>query len=750
MRKADSRKSRIPAQRLTIAAVALCVFCTQMMLPMVAHLQDLTVTADFQAKASVTPNEKLEFKMNRAITASEGHIAVVIGRLDVTGLLVVATDTFAYTPKILPLPAGEIPVLVYVVSPDNTWKQIAQFTLRVEDVHPTQTPAQTQQDPATPQSATTSQSDGNAPQTTTPANGNTRKSAFDKAILTPSLTLGMKSQVAESHSPVTNRPPRQTFADATLQGSFTSDMARGLFNSQPQVQVVGSSFRQEALRFAQLRNNAPEIDLASYLMQFQFGKTKLTIGHLAFGANRFLVNNFSSRGIALTTPITNRGDFSIAAMNGTTIVGWSNFFGVERREHQIVTGTLGFEFLPKRPGGLRIETSVMEGRLLPLSGFNQGSVTDKETDHGLGFRLLASAPNQRWRIDGGYARSNFTNPADPLLYQGRDVVPVRAVRRDAHFLDASYAVLQNVSLSDTKKANLTVTYRRERVDPLFRSIAAPTQADREQNQLEAVAVVGDATVTFSHFRLHDNLADIPSILKTLSRRTNLNFATPLSSLLGNPAKPSPWLPRLSYIFDEFHQFGASIPVNGGFEVNPSTVPDQVSTNQNLTADWQLKRMRFGYHFNRSFQDNRQIGRESADLRNLVNGFTFGINPSAALDLNLEVNAENALNKEMSRTDQRLRLGSTINWRMTQKMIVVATSSFTGAGATGGVARNRNVELDLQWSYRWAMEKSRFKKVQGQFFIRYANRYARSRDSLFQLDNLLKLQTLNLGLNFTFF
>jgi hypothetical protein len=305
-------------------------------------------------------------------------------------------------------------------------------------------------------------------------------------------------------------------------------------------------------------------------------------------------------------------------------------------------------------------------------------------------------------------------------------------------------------LSDTKKANLTVTYRRERVDPLFRSIAAPTQADREQNQLEMVAAVGDATVTLIHFRLHDNLGNIPSILKSLSRRTNLNFATPLSSILGNPAKPSPWLPRISYIFDEFHQFGASIPVNGGFEVNPSTVPDQVSTNQNLTADWQLKKMRFGYRFNRSFQDNRQIGRERADLRNLVNGFTFGINPSAALDLNFDVNAENALNKEMSRTDQRLRLGSNINWRMTQKMIVVATSSFTGTGATGGAAKNRNVELDLQWSYQWAMQKSRFKKVQGQFFIRYANRYARSRDSLFHIDNLLKLQTLNLGLNFTFF
>jgi hypothetical protein len=83
------------------------------------------------------------------------------------------------------------------------------------------------------------------------------------------------------------------------------------------------------------------------------------------------------------------------------------------------------------------------------------------------------------------------------------------------------------------------------------------------------------------------------------------------------------------------------------------VPDQVSRNQNLTAEWQLRNSRFGYRFNRSYQDNRQTGRENADLRNLTHGLWFGINPSQKFDVNLEVNAEDAFNRETDRTD-RLR------------------------------------------------------------------------------------------------
>ena len=67
----------------------------------------------------------------------------------------------------------------------------------------------------------------------------------------------------------------------------------------------------------------------------------------------------------------------------------------------------------------------------------------------------------------------------------------------------------------------------------------------------------------------------------------------------------PWLPRLGLTLDRTHQFGAFLPTNGAFR--PDLIPDQLSLNYNLSADWQFTKWRLGYRFNRSSQDNRQPG-----------------------------------------------------------------------------------------------------------------------------------------------
>jgi hypothetical protein len=742
-RNIPARSSLIPLLALLAAAVITASRGAEVVMLADSNTQDLAITASFANQQSVSPREDLVLTLSHPLAATEGSMAVLIGSTDVTSLLITRDTSLVYSPRVVPLPTGETQVLVYLVSAANTWTQLAQFTLRVQG------PRQVGSD-----SAATSGTQPNGGGTATTGASSTvptaRKHGFDKANFTPSITIGMKSQAAESHFPETSRPPRPTFADMTLQGSVRSDLARGAFNSQTQFDVVGSSFKQEALRFATERDGAPNIDLASYLMQFQIGKAKLSVGHIAFGTNRHLINNFSSRGISITTPISKYADVSLAAMNGTSIVGWSNFLGVSRTNHQFVTGTAGFEFIPERRGELRFELSVLDGQLQPVSSFNQGSITDTEQSRGLGLRFLGVAPSQRWRFDGGFTRSRFTNPADPLLSQGFNVVAVRESTRDARYFDGAFNVIQNARLSETKRATITLNYKHENVDPLFRSVAAITQPDRSQNEIDVIATIGEVTATVTHLRFNDNLANVPSVLKSLTRRSGLIFGTPLSALFGSPKKPSPWLPRVSYSVDELHQFGASIPVNGGFELNPSTVPDQVSTNQSLSADWQVKTVRWGYRFNRSFQDNRQVGRELADLRNITNVWSLGIQPNPRLGINLDAGWDSAFNKEQKRTDQTLRLGPSVNWTMTKSMVFTGMISATSLGNVAGTSRTRDAEADLQWSYRFAIDKGRNKKVQGQFFIRYADRYGFARDTVFGFRNLTKLRTLNGGINFTFF
>ncbi len=731
-------------RRAIVVGVILLLTCIQAELHSAAGGSELIVTAGFSLSSTgqaVGSRQPLELRLNRPLLGSEGRIAVTVGREDVTSLLVTAATTITYEPKIIPLPIGETRVVVYLVSPSNQWKEIATFAIRVEASSPAGAGAQ---------QSTSPQQTGLSSSPAAPAPAAHRRWIFDKAGITPSFTIGLKTQVVETHFPDSNRPQRSTFADVTLQGSVRSEMSRDTYHSQIQFDLVGSSFQQEALRFGQEGDRAPRIDLSSYLMQFQVGKAMFKVGHIAFGANRFLINSFSSRGVSMTLPVTTRADVSVAALNGTNVVGWSNFFGLSRSNHRVVAGTIGFEFLKERPGGLRLETSITDGEVLPINSFNQSAIVDAERSRGVGLRLVASDRAMRWRLDGGYARSRFTNPPDPLLFQSLNIVPVREVTRDARYLEASYVLLKDLALGETRKANVTVNYRHENIAPLFRSVSAFLQPDREQNQVDVIAVVGDVTATVGHQRFRDNLDNIPSILKTLSRRNNFILGAPLSSLIGNPAKPSPWLPRVSYGFDQIHQFAPTIPVGGGFELNPSTIPDQMTRNQNLTADWQWKKARFGYRFNRSLQDNRQIGREQADLRNLVHGFSFGLSPTPTLDLSIEANAENAFNKEATRTDRTFRLGPAINWRLNRQMTLGLSLSGTTAGNTIGTSRNRNADVDAQWSYRFSVERSRYRKVQGNFFIRYTRRYASAFDSIFGFSNLTRLQTVNAGLSFTFF
>jgi hypothetical protein len=714
-----------------------------------AQAPELIVSARFAGKQAITPLERIDLRINRPLEPAEGRLAVFVGLTDMTALFTATPNSLSYAPKSLPLPTGENEMLIYLVSPNDEWRQIAKFTLRVRNDEPVleaaQNPAQEQVPPAS------------APQQ---ANGKAKRFGFNPFSVLPSLTLGLESQPAESHFPDLNRPDRPTYTDFTLQGTIRTDMARGPFNSQTQFDFVGTSFQKQALRYGELGDRAPQFDLSSYLMQFQIGKAKIALGQVSFGTNRFLIDSFSSRGITLAFPVNKHLDLSLTALNGTSVVGWNNFIGLDRRKHQVESGTVGYEFLPERPGGLRLEVNLLHGSLLPISNVNQGNVTDAEQSKGFGFRLITSDKSQRFRFDGGFARSRFNNPNDPSLNRGFGVVGVRETARNARYLQASYDILRGTSFTKTKKANLTFNYRHERVDPLFRTVAAYVQANQYQNQFELVGSIGEVNVGFSDFRFNDNLDNIPSILKAFTRRNGLILGAPLGSLFGNPAKPSWWLPRVSYSFDRTHQFAEAMPTNADFKA--PQIPDQISTNQSFSTEWQAYRWSFGYRFNDSFQDNRS-DREGvpvlSTLGSVVHGFNLGLRPARSLDLNLTLSRENLdsrdsnANKDKQRNDNALRFGVGANWWTTKSSAFAVSVSNTLARSQGDLSKisnRRNTEFDLQWSYRFGWEKSHLRKVQGQFSIRYANQYARSLDHLFGINSLIRGQTLNAGLSFSFF
>jgi len=761
-----------------------------------SNAQALTVQAGFADRQSIGPNESIELTINRPLARDEGHLAIVVGASDLTDLFVVSAQSMKYgAGKSFPLPLGATELAVYLVAPNDDWKELARFPLRVganaanaeakidnaeakagEPEAKTESQSATdtiaKQEPA-PEQASQQSPKGAEP----PAK---RRFGFDKLDFAPQLNIGFKSQFAETHFPEANRPDRPTFADATLQGTWKTEMARGAFNLQSQFDFVGSSFRNEALRFGDLQDRAPKIDLSSYLMQFQQGGRKFNVGHGSFGAHRHLINNFASRGVTLAAPLGSHADISLVTMNSTNVVGFDNFSGLANSRHRMRGAILGLEALKSRPGGLRFEAGALDAWFTSnRQNFTQSNINDAERSRGYSARLLAKNKSERARLDGGFTRSYFYNPDDPLLNQGADVRSSRAETRNARYVDASYELLKEFVFKrppspapasadgtqpapasqdasqlavEPKKLNLTLNFRHERVDPLFKSIGASTQADLFRNEKEFAGSYGELTFTAAHTRFNDNLAGIQTILRTNTRRAAFAVNTPLQGLFRGfrAAQPIPFLPRVGYTFERVRASADFIPIGGGFD-QPGAIPDQANVVQSFVAEWQIKEVKLAYRLNHSLQDNRALGRERADLQNFTHNATIGWNPLTTLELSLELNFEDANSREQARTDRTLRFGGAANWQATRRQTFNLTLSTAGAGDLARTTRNFNNEFDLQWSYRLTREnENRFKKAQANYFIRYANRFARARNFVENIDNLTKLQTFNTGLNVIFF
>lgn len=756
--------------------VAIVFIASLVSLQTVYAEETLTVTANFSETKVVTPDESIEIVLSRKLSKDE-RIGVLIGSMDVTELFKVNETRLSYDAKLFPLSLGKSPVVVYLIQSSGEWKEIGSFVLSVVKEKPieepkseetkTETKVEEKTETANSESKveTKAETQSGETQSTTDANNSSASTeatpqptpvvrklfGFEKMDFVPSFTFGIKSQPFQSNFPADTRPAeRATFTDFTLQGSIRNEVQRGIFNAQTQFDFAGSSVQGEALRFGTLGDKAPHIDLGSYLMQVKIGKANLQLGHTSFGGNRHIISSFSSRGITLSVPITKWMDFSAGALNGTSVVGFPNFLGLGKLRHQLQGATIGFEFIPKRPGAMRLEVTGMNGYVQPLSGFNEGRVNDAERSKGLGARFIAGDASGRFKIEAGLAVSRFQNPQDTTLDPDGNAVPVPPISRTSHYVETSFQVLRDVSLTKTKKVNLNFSFKHELVNPLFRSLGASTSADKTQQEFSVDGSIGEISIQAGHSRFNDNIKNIPSILKSLTRANRFSIGVPVASLFGDPTKPSPFLPRLSYSYDRTHQFGAGIPVNGGFDIDPSTIPDQFGTNQSFSADWQFAKFNFGYKWNHSFTDNRQQGRELADQKSLVNGVSVGFNPFSFLSFNVGLNFESSLNVETGQINRTKAINAGVTWQPFKGAQFAANLSNTLAGDALRTNNSRNTNFDAQFSYNFSREKSKFKKFGVQAFVRYADTFTRSRDFIFDVNNLNRTHIINAGLTINIF
>ena len=640
--------------------------------PSTASVESLTVTGSVPKDRFIERHTALEFTLSRPLHADEGEIAVLIGSVDVSDLLERAPTKVVYRPRIAPLPAGERDIVVYQRT-GGRWVELQRFALKV-----------------------------------------LRRDGLVRVALSPTATLGNSGQLAERGDLVGGTAAaRSTFQDFTLTSAFRSAHEGAAWTLETQSNVVGASRQEQALQFAQRGADAPRVDLSDYLVSFRARRTRLALGHVSMGTNRHLVSGFGSRGVTIATDVGST-TLSLGATNGTSIVGWNHIVGLDNRDHRVMSAALGSELVPSRPGALRVDLSLLDGSLLPQTSFTQGAVVDAERSRGIGVQLSAATPDQRIRLSGGYARSRFTNPPrDAELFGDSVLRPVRPETRGARYVDMTVAVLQGARMPGVGSVTLNTGYRHERVDPLYRSVAVSTQADQQQHAFDMNGSAGALTGQLSFIRAHDNLDEVPSVLRSLNRQAtaSLTLALPTIARLRQFA---PFLPTLAYATGRTHELAAGTPTNGDFR--PTDLPDQVSTSHNADAQWDAGRWRLSYRFTSNDQDNRQALRELADFSATTHGLTIGFALGTSLDLSADASAERQHAKERDEVSNVRRIGLAMNWRPLQATAIVASmnavTSHDASRPKG--SRNNDARLELSQGLFQSGGASR-----AQLFLRYA-------------------------------
>ena len=182
----------------------------------------------------------------------DDRLAFLLGSTDLTDLFRRTDRGWVYRATELPLPAGEHTLMVYQVGGEEEWTEWAQFPLRIKSKH-----------------------------------------GFTERSYSLNADLEAHGRWSDDDTEGSERQ-EEIEADLQLAGSFRLGRPNGAFEAE--IQMVGVSDENRALR-AGLDDDPDQLDLASYRLSASFGRGSLELGHTSWGASRYLVDSFSSRGL---------------------------------------------------------------------------------------------------------------------------------------------------------------------------------------------------------------------------------------------------------------------------------------------------------------------------------------------------------------------------------------------------------------------------------------------------------------------
>jgi len=629
--------------------------------------------------------------LNRRLTPEAGSLRVFVGEVEVTALLEPQQLLLTYPARLKGvITAGEHRVKVFLDSPTGEWVELGSFPLRLRT-----------------------------------------RAGFEQARIAPTLDLAGEGRWEGEDG---SDAPVQSDLGASLNATLASEHRRGTFSLESSFAVVGVPERPAALRFAELGEDAPLVDLSSYLVEARLGGATLSVGHLQFGRHRLVAQGFSARGVSASVPIARGVSLELAATGGSSQVGWSDLVSLSERQHQMRSATLQLEFFPTVPGVARLALTWLDGSLLPRSGFDRGAVVAAERSRGGGAQLHLALPSGRLGLEAGWARMRLDDGFDAELEEGLAVEPVASSTSSGHYAELQATLLEG-RLGEQAQGALRLALQHQRLDPLYRSVAASTQADVDQRAGQLMAQLGSVTVQGSWERTVDNLNRLPTVLGSHGERHGVNLALPLPQLLSTS-----WLPSLQAGWDRSRARGLA---RDDSLFPPDTVPDLDTTSRSASLDWGVGAWQVGYRWSRSLTDNRNPAQAQADLKPTSHQITVARALGQRMNVSLDASRDETRELGSGQQDRSHRLGLATSLRLGDALGCSVNLSHSTRRSLPEGAENTGIDGDVQLSYRFSLG---LPGGQGGASLRLARRHQTTLSPLFGVDEDTRQWSASLGVS----
>lgn len=693
-----------PPQRLRVLAAAVAA--------MGVNASAALEVRETNLGAGVPPGAPIVLRLDRAPLPADGALAIFIGTTDATTLFRARGAELVFDGRELRLEPGELPLVLWQVQGD-LWREIYRATLEVRA--PQEAPA-----------------------------------AELRRAITPTLELTIKAQTDESARGSATASPRPTYNDLAGRGGIAIDAQAGGASVRGGTNFAGASYRQEALQFGARGVQARKVDLSDYRLQAGYGPATLTVGHVSWGSHPLLLNSYASRGVIGAARFGNRADVSLSALNGTSIVGFDNFFGLNDAQHRIYGATFGLEAAPAQPGLLRAEATLTDASLRALNNFNRGEIPDAEQSRGGGLRLSSRAFDSRLRLDLAWGRATYRPAEDPQLAQGLTLTPLAVTTRWARQADIAFDLLRGLALSENWKLTLTPSVRYDEAQPLYKMLGASLASDSRFLRAGFALHLGAVQMTWFHSARRDNLDDLPNLLTTRTESNDFGLNVPLPQLLGAPGAAASAWPQVSLQGQRNRQFAANAPDFAASGIEPSHRPDQHNRTVAANFSWQLGRHAASYGVNHARQDNRQPGRENADFFNLAHQASVNLALADSLTVNLGANRGRQYSAERAIANINEGATAALQWRFREAWSLAANAGLTRGEDSRGLSSSRGRTAQTQLSRAFRLPSPFGSPTAGQWFVRHALTATQSRDNATGAQSDGRQWSIQLGASLTVF